>query len=183
MSSLCFPWFCQEIIKQKTVFLEHLLCSSKQTWLLFLSCNCNRNNFWVEGSARLWKLTFMTCTNYQNALTCQRTLFFRKQSTSELESFYVWVQQKRTYFFPPGQFLNSWNAKLLQRENGLLWYKPTDSSSWKSGQVNTFHMFPAPVSQIDYFEKLSKPIFILQEMFGAIRQQRCSKEQSWNSFW
>lgn len=90
---------------------------------------------------------------------------------------------EKDLFFPPGQFLNSWNAKLSREENGLLWYKQTDSSSWKSGQVNTFHMFPAPVLQIDYFEKLSKPIFILQEMFGAIRQQRCWKEQSWNSFW
>lgn len=61
-------------------------------------------------------------------------------------------------------------------------YSETDSSSWKSGQVNTLHMFPALVLQIDYFEKLSKPIFILQEMFGAIRQQGCWKEQSWNSF-
>lgn len=43
----------------------------------------------------------------------------------------------------------------------------------RSGPVNTFHMFSVPVFQIDYFEKLSKPIFILQEMFGAIRQQCC----------
>lgn len=47
------PGFVRRLLSRKQSFLEHLLCFSQQTWLLFLNCNCNRNSFCTEGSARL----------------------------------------------------------------------------------------------------------------------------------
>lgn len=118
-----FLGFVRRLLSRKQSFLEHLLCFSQQTWLLFLYCNCNRNNFYVEGNAWLWKLAFTTCTSYQNVLTFQWTFFFLSKEAKHLwAQILLWLSSAaKDLFFPPGQFLNSWNAKLSQQENGLLW--------------------------------------------------------------